>query len=583
MKIILKLNKALLLFSGVIVLLGFILRNSKFTFPLLLVGIGGLILIFAWQTRKTIESLEYSIEYLKRGSLGDYMVLEKGVKLVEQLNHEIITLLKTNRFDREMLIQIQKKLLMENSEFLALSSFWEPNAFDGKDSSFQNVDYYYNGTFTAYVYRDQDEGLKVISLGDVYNQPWYSIPKKTRQITITEPYLETIKGEQILIASIVLPIIFKGKFLGVIPTDFVLNEIEEIQNDVVLHKNPFENLPTESIVKRLISRKDEFGILGQAIKATNVNHQQILNRLLQTTNQVTKTSQELTVISRESATAVEEIAKTIEQIANSATTQALETQNGVHEITGLGKIIEQDQQYLIDLNDSAQTVERMKDEGTISITELIERTMERERYTQRIQEGIIKTNVSADKIISASQMIQNVAAQTNLLAFNAAIEAARAGEAGRGFAVVADEIRKLAEQSSNLTKEIDAVVLEVQSNSHYAVEIIEKSSIIAQKQEDSVNTTHERFKRIAEAIENTKEIIGKMNISGKSMETKKDQLIEILKKLDRIAEDNAASTEQVSAASEEQSASMMEIANASQGLSSLAFELQQAIDKFSVQ
>ena len=197
-----------------------------------------------------------------------------------------------------------------------------------------------------------------------------------------------------------------------------------------------------------------------------------------------------------------------------------------------------------------------------------------------IEKVITTTNSYAINISKASEMIKSIADQTNLLALNAAIEAARAGDAGRGFAVVADEIRKLAEQSTSFTSEIQSIIKMLTDQSAQAVDKIAQVQNAVTVQNTSLHKTNSQFSGIADSIEQVKSIIEKLNHSSSEMTQKKDEIISVMQNLSAISEENAAGTEQASASVEEQTASMEEIADASEALSILAQQMQNSISIF---
>lgn len=333
---------------------------------------------------------------------------------------------------------------------------------------------------------------------------------------------------------------------------------------------------------KFMNRKDEIGIITKALANMQRNVIAFITNTAKSAEQVAATSQEFSATAQQSSAATEEVSRAVEEIAKGAGQQAADTEKGSVKAYELGEIVEKNQQYMQELNRSSEQVIQLKDEGSRIVQILLDKTSETNTAAEEIFEAIKDTNNSTGKINIASHAIQNIADQTNLLALNAAIEAARAGEAGQGFAVVADEIRKLAEQSTESAKEIESIVQELQSKSTNTIKTMETVRAIVQEQVDAVKETESRFNGIAEAVETTKQIIEKLNVSGIEIEDKKNQILSLLENFSAIAQENAASTEEVSASTEELNASIAMISDASENLSALAQQLREEISKFKV-
>ena len=119
--------------------------------------------------------------------------------------------------------------------------------------------------------------------------------------------------------------------------------------------------------------------------------------------------------------------------------------------------------------------------GTTVVTQAVDVMRDLATHMQQAGEGIEALNAQSQVIGTIVNTISAIAAQTNLLALNAAIEAARAGEQGRGFAVVADEVRQLASRTSKATEEIVGVVRQNQDMARDAVALMTEGRLQAEQ------------------------------------------------------------------------------------------------------
>lgn len=179
--------------------------------------------------------------------------------------------------------------------------------------------------------------------------------------------------------------------------------------------------------------------------------------------------------------AINEMATSIDDVSKNATESSEVAQRSVQIATKGGDVV------------------RRTIDGMDNIREQIQETSKR----------IKRLGESSQEIGDIVELINDIAEQTNILSLNAAIQAGTAGEAGRGFAVVADEVQRLAERASNATKQIEALVKTIQTDTNEAVISMEQTTSevvagakLAEDAGDALTEIESVSNQLAELIEN---------------------------------------------------------------------------------
>ena len=224
----------------------------------------------------------------------------------------------------------------------------------------------------------------------------------------------------------------------------------------------------------------------------------------------------------ETAAAIKQIGGNVQSVKEKAMSQAAgvsETVATIEQINGrLNKLVSSIETQAENISESSTVIKEMA-ENTVRITgtleesnDLIKQVYEQTKLgkegARMANEVVQQIAEKSESLLEASQVIQNIASQTNLLAMNAAIEAAHAGESGKGFAVVADEIRKLAEESNMQGKQIGEVIKE-------STEIIGRLTEAGAQAERTFIDVYDSVSKISEKEDIIVQVMYKQETNGK--------------------------------------------------------------------
>ena len=306
--------------------------------------------------------------------------------------------------------------------------------------------------------------------------------------------------------------------------------------------------------EKLASRKDEIGLISKSINNLHSELTDIISIIQKQGEKLSDSNEKFTKGFSEIVESVDNINVAVEEIATGSTAQAQDTSAASDNVANIGNAIEANGLSVSTLENSITRMDGLAAESEEMLVSLVEMNNKTSDTIGVVTEQTDRTNESAQNISNAVTVIQDIAAQTNLLSLNASIEAARAGESGRGFAVVAEQIRKLAEDSAESATEIENIVRELMGNSKDSVEKMQELSRDSSVQADKLNRTKESFyelkKEINEVSSASKEIFDQTVV----IEELKKGVNDVIEQLASVAQENAASTE-------ETSASMQSLAN----------------------
>ena len=323
---------------------------------------------------------------------------------------------------------------------------------------------------------------------------------------------DLIKGINSIVDAIVLPLNESGKVL------------------TAMAKSDFSNSFSGNYKGYYLKMQNNFNMLQESLRSAIGSVAESVSAVAQAINEISSSSEQMAAGSSEQAHQAQEVVSFVSEM----------TQNIILNTESANQMATTTKEQGIKAN-----------EGGKVVAETIQVMMKISSIIEKSAQTINGLGESSKKIGEVTQVIDDIADQTNLLALNAAIEAARAGEHGRGFAVVADEVRRLADRTTKATKEITATITQIQNNTIEAVESIGEGSKEVANGKELVVKAGKVIEVIIEGAENVSHLSEQVARASEEQSSSAEQISSNIESIANVTNESAQGIEQIAHSSEE--------------------------------
>lgn len=374
--------------------------------------------------------------------------------------------------------------------------------------------------------------------------------------------------------------------IGLILLIFVLYfNVRKITVPILTLSNTITRLSTLNIAdhgntKKLMQQKDEIGEMAVALH-------QLQNVLIGTVDAIRKEGEnfsgsaaELESLSQNSVESMGKVGAAIDMVTNLSQSNALQLKEANQSISGASSVTEHTASLAEEGAQGILRTNELSQRAIDKVNDMVKEMGLLDTHTQNCKSSITNVAGAVSSITGFVNTIQGIANQTNLLALNAAIEAARAGEAGRGFAVVAEEVRKLAEESGVAAKEVENLIMKLETETGTSQNLFgivnQRLNILTGQSQKTQTELNDALVQIAKTSETVKYISEAFQEQAAASKKMADGINHVTKS----THDVLGTMEAVRTSSHETGNSAKEVAIEAQKLTDGARHMKELLDKF---